>query len=234
MPPKPKNTREEIAAAAFTIIKEEGLEALTARELGRKLNSSAGSIFTLYPSMEDVKLAARRLALEEFRSFISDYKEYSPPFKRIGQMIVTYGKREPELFKLLFMQEHQQPRDFTETMMDLDDVYQICTDLIQRDYGLAQEGARFLFEQMWILAFGLGTMCALGVCTLEDDEIGRRLSVSFMSLYAFIKSGKLMEVYASAEKNPDGTFHGHLVGDLFNLLFDTEQKQNHTHTGKGV
>ena len=75
MPPKPKNTREEIAAAAFTIIKEEGLEALTARELGRKLNSSAGSIFTLYPSMEEVKLAARRLALEEFRRFISDYKE---------------------------------------------------------------------------------------------------------------------------------------------------------------
>ena len=62
MPPKPKSTREEIAAAAFGIIKKDGLSALTARNLGKQLNASAGSIFTVFPSMEDVKLAARELA----------------------------------------------------------------------------------------------------------------------------------------------------------------------------
>ena len=34
MPPKPKFTKEEIAAAALAIIREESVEALTARSLG--------------------------------------------------------------------------------------------------------------------------------------------------------------------------------------------------------
>ena len=37
MPPKPKFTKEDIAAAAFDIIKKGGVSALTARELGKKL-----------------------------------------------------------------------------------------------------------------------------------------------------------------------------------------------------
>ena len=52
MPPKPKNTREEIAAAAFDIVKQEGLSALTEKNVGQRLNSSASSIFTVLPSME--------------------------------------------------------------------------------------------------------------------------------------------------------------------------------------
>ena len=39
MPPKPKFTQEEIAAAALQIIKEQGVEALTARSLGARLGS---------------------------------------------------------------------------------------------------------------------------------------------------------------------------------------------------
>lgn len=41
MPPKPKFTREEIIAAALEIVSEKGIEALTAKELGEKLGSSA-------------------------------------------------------------------------------------------------------------------------------------------------------------------------------------------------
>lgn len=206
MPPKPKCTREEIAAAAFRMIKEEGLSVLTARELGKRLGTSSSPIFTVFQNMEDVKNAARELALAEFREYISDYREYTPAFKRIGMMIVSYGLREPELFKLLFMQEHRDTRGFESTIADLGDVAQTCQELICRDYGMTEPRARLMLEQLWTQAFGLGAMGALGVITLSEEEIGRRLSVIFAGLVMFLKSGR--DVFSDVEHHADGMYHG--------------------------
>ena len=40
---------------------------------------------------EDVKQAARELAVKEFMEYISDYREYTPAFKRIGMLMVSYA-----------------------------------------------------------------------------------------------------------------------------------------------
>lgn len=225
MPPKPKNTREEIAAAAFEIIKQEGLSALTARRLGKSLDSSASSIFTVLPNMEAVKMAARELALAEFKEYISDYREYTPAFKRIGIMIVSYGIHEPELFKLLFMQEHRSEIGFSESLKDLGDIPNVCKELIQRDYGMTQEEASLMFEQLWIQAYGLGSMCAMRVIRLNDEEISKRLSVIFAGLVMLIKSGKIKEVYMDVEKKADGTYHGLKLDDI-PFLQKSESKHN--------
>lgn len=48
MPPKPKFTRDEIAAIAYQMIKEGGVSSLTARDLGSRMGTSARPIFTLF------------------------------------------------------------------------------------------------------------------------------------------------------------------------------------------
>ncbi len=207
MPPKPKNTREEIAAAAFEIIKQEGIAALTARNLGKRLDSSASSIFTVLPSMEAVKIAARELALAEFKEYISGYRKYTPAFKRIGIMIVSYGIHEPELFKLLFMQEDKTEIGFADSLKDLGDIPDVCKELIGRDYGMAPEEAALMFEQFWIQVYGMGSMCAMRVIRLGDEEISRRLSMVLAGLEMLIKSGKGKEIYTDVEKRPDGMYH---------------------------
>lgn len=203
MPPKPKFTREEVASVAFTMIKEGGVSALTARDLGARMGTSARPIFTLFKNMEDVKQAARALAVKEFMAYISDYQEYTPAFKRIGMMIVSYGIHEPELFKLLFLQEHPRGVGFEESLKDLNGMDETCVQLVMRDYGLKEGEARLLFEQMWTHALGLGTMCAMGVCGFTEEEIGRRQGIMFASLLMFIKSGKLEQVISFAEKKSD-------------------------------
>ena len=203
MPPKPRFTREEVASVAFAMIKEGGVSALTARDLGARMGTSARPIFTLFKNMEDVKQAARALAVKEFMVYLSDYQEYTPAFKRIGMMIVSYGIHEPELFKLLFLQEHPQGVSFTESLKDLNGMDETCVQLVMRDYGLTEGEARLLFEQMWTHALGLGTMCAMGVCGFTEEEIGRRQGVMFASLLMLIKSGKQDRVISFAEKKSD-------------------------------
>ena len=39
MPPKPKYTREQIASAAFELVRKNGVQALTARELGKAIGT---------------------------------------------------------------------------------------------------------------------------------------------------------------------------------------------------
>lgn len=213
MPPKPKFSREEIAAAAFQMIKEGGASALTARDLGARMGTSARPIFTMFKNMEDVKHAARELALQEFLDYISDYRDYTPAFKRLGMMIVSYGIHEPELFKLIFLQEHPRGESFAEAMQELGGVDTVCIDLVMKDYGLNREEAQLIFEQMLTHAIGLGTMCAMGVCAFSDEEIGRRQGIMFASLLLFLQSGKMNQIIVRPEKSSDHTVQGRHVED---------------------
>lgn len=206
MPPKPKFTREEIAAVAFQMIKEGGVSSLTARDLGSRMGTSARPIFTLFKNMGEVRQAARALAVEEFMDSIRDCRDYSPAFKRIGMMIVSYGIHEPELFKLLFLQEHPKGASFEQSLLDMDGMDEICIQLVMQDYGLSRENAELLFQQMCTNSFGLGTMCAMGVCDLSEAEIGRRLGIMFTSLMMFIQSGNIDQVISQQEQAL--TYHG--------------------------
>lgn len=209
MPPKPKFTKEEIAAAALAIIREESVEALTARSLGAKLGTSARPIFTVFKSMDEVKWAARALALREFEAYTGDFTAYTPAFKKIGMQMVSYAIHEPEVFKLLFMQEHKEGRCFANTIEDLGGMADICISLIRRDYALTPEEAETLFEQMWVHTFGLGVLCATRVCDFSEEQIANMLGQMFAGMLMVLKSGKKDACAIQPQKDFVGK-----VGDL--------------------
>ena len=106
MPPKPMFTREEIVQAALDIVSERGIEALTARELGVKLGSSARPLFTVFKNMEELHEAVRAAAMARFEACAPDGMENAPIFKQVGMRMVLFGMREPKLYQLLFMEEN--------------------------------------------------------------------------------------------------------------------------------
>ena len=191
MPPKPKFTKEEIASAALALVKEQGVEALTARNLGSRLGASARPIFTVFKSMEEVKWAARELALQEFERYFADFASYTPAFKHIGMQMVSYAIHEPELFKLLFMQEHPRGVSFDSYLSELGTMSQVSIGLIRRDYQLSEEEARTLFVQMWVHTFGLGALCAMKVCDFDEQEIAEKLGQVFGGLLMMLRSGEI-------------------------------------------
>ena len=191
MPPKPKFIKEEIAAAALALVKEQGVEALTARNLGNRLGASARPIFTVFKSMEEVKWAARELALQEFEGYFADFASYTPAFKHIGMQMVSYAIHEPELFKLLFMQEHPRGVSFDSYLSELGSMSEISICLIRRDYQLSEEEARTLFVQMWVHTFGLGALCAMKVCDFSEAEIAEKLGQVFGGLLRMLRSGEI-------------------------------------------
>ena len=91
MPPKPKFTREEITAAALELVSEGGMEALTSRDLGARLGSSARPIFTVFQNMEDLRQAVRQAAMERFNAFSENLPtDFLESYKELFDSLMQY------------------------------------------------------------------------------------------------------------------------------------------------
>ena len=191
MPPKPKFTKEEIVAAALELVSEKGIEALTARELGVRLGSSARPIFTVFNSMEEVQAEVRAAALKRFESYAEKAMHYTPVFKQVGMQMILFAMEEPKLYQLVYMSENAGATDFEGIVDRLGDVAQLCVDVIQRDYSLSEKDAKALFEHVWIYTFGIGALCATGMCRFSQEEIIQMLGQDFMAMLFYAKSGRM-------------------------------------------
>ena len=141
MPPKPKFTKEEIVVAALELVSERGMSALTSRDLGARLGSSARPIFTVFNSMEEVQEAVRDAALKRFESYAEKAVCYTPVFKQVGMQMILFAKEEPMLFQLCYMTDSHNIQNFEDIYQRLGDVAYTCVDVIQRDYASTSESS---------------------------------------------------------------------------------------------
>lgn len=202
MPPKPKFTKEEIVTAALELVSEKGMQALTSRDLGARLGSSARPIFTVFRNMEEVQQEVRRAAMERFNSFAEKALYYTPTFKQFGMQMVLFATKEPKLFQLLFMTENETPKTFEEIFNTLGETAQICIDVIVKDYGLTSQDAKQLFQHVWIHTFGIGALCATRVCHFTEEEINEILGQNFLAMLMLVKSGTLNQPTVKPILNP--------------------------------
>ena len=190
MPPKPKFTKEEIVAAALELVSQKGVEALTARELGEALGSSARPIFTVFRNMEELQEAVRTAAMRRFESYAERTLPDMPLFKQVGMQMVLFGAQEPKLYQLLFMRENRGAVSFEDVFGELGQTAAICMEAIRRDYDLSEADARRLFENVWIYTFGVGALCATRVCHFSVEKLGEMLSTEFQAMMLLVKSGQ--------------------------------------------
>ena len=114
MPPKPKFTKEAIIEAALELVSEKGMSALTSRDLGSRLGSSARPIFTVFNSMEEVQEEVKKAAIKRFESYAEKAIHYTPAFKQIGMQMILFAKEEPMLFQLCYMTDNHNVQTFEE------------------------------------------------------------------------------------------------------------------------
>lgn len=191
MPPKPKYTREEITAAALEVVSQKGIAALTAKELGHALNTSTTPIFTVFDSMQDVQNEVKAAAMARFEAYAHKTGADMPIFKQIGMKMILFAKEEPWLYQLVFMSANSDVRSFDDIYARLGTVADECLDTIRRDYGLSDTDARTLFEHTWIHTFGIGVLCATGMCHFSDEQVSQMLTQDFTAMMTLLKEPKV-------------------------------------------
>lgn len=187
MPPKPKFTKSEIVEVALTIVSEKGIEGLTARELGARLGSSARPIFTVFSGMEELQNEVRLAAMNSFENMRIDNIEGMPKFKQVGMKMVTFAMEKPKLYQLLFMQNDKDGITFDEFFSKLGITAVSSIKTIKEEYSLNHEQAMELFEHIWIHTFGIGALCATGVCNFSWEQISEMLTQDFIAMMTLLK-----------------------------------------------
>ena len=192
MPPKAKYTRAEIVDAAYELVREQGSEALTAREVAKRLGTSPSPIFALFRDMEELKSAVKERASACFGSYMADAEQYHPAYKRRGMQWVKFAQEEPLLFRLLFMQD-MDGVDLETALQRIP--FDVDTDIaiIMQDYHATQQQAAHLFRQMWIYAYGMCTLCAAKVCAFTEQEIAQCLGEIFQGMVFVLRTDKESE-----------------------------------------
>ncbi len=204
MPPKAKFTREEIIAKALEMTRKNGIECVVARELGKALGTSSSPIFTAFGNMEELYEEVRKVALKEFESYVSDALNYTPAFKYVGMKMVEFAMKEPKLFQLVYMREHDGSQTYQMLVEELGETVEICVQIMQKDYELKRQEAELLFRQVWLHTFGICVLVAGKICRLSLEEISEMLGVEFQGILMLIKSGKYHSVPINSAKEMKG------------------------------
>ncbi len=191
MPPKPKFTKAEIIEIALQLIERDGLESLTARNLGKELGSSARPIFTVFNSMQDVTDAAIKKADNIYTSYVNEGLQAPLPFKGVGMAYIRFAEERPKLFQLLFMKENCALPDTNSVLMDIETNYGKILNSICNSYGIAEDIAKKMYLHTWIYSHGIAVLIATKVCEFTTEQISQMLTDVFISLLMRAKRGEL-------------------------------------------
>lgn len=212
MPRKPKYTKEEIAEHSLEIIRKQGAQNLTARELAKDLGTTVAPIFVHYSSMEELKQDVRMLARNRFRDYIRKGLEEKIPLLGVGTRYVRFAREEAEMYRFLFLSDNVA--DAKESHYGMDEF--ICSQKMVQEcvkdfYRLGDLQTKHFARNMWLVAHSMATLIVAGGGSYTEEEVGAIYVEFALSLCKAFK-----EVPGLAE----GTFD---KDEVFGQLLDREQ-----------
>ncbi|MEE0896541.1 MAG: helix-turn-helix domain-containing protein [Acutalibacteraceae bacterium] len=176
MPPKPKYTKEEIVAAAFELTREKGIDAVVAREVGKRLDTSSSPIFTIWNSMDELRAEVRELAKEKYIQYMDGIFDYTPSFKEFGMRCVRFAADEPNLFRLLFLTKQEEHSPYTRFKQDFEGIFTSLMAEIENQFNLSKSQADELLSQMIIFANGIAAYMITDANSFSKESVSYRIS----------------------------------------------------------
>ena len=178
--PKPKFTKEQIVETAVDIIRTSSVEAITAQEIARRLGASTRPVFTYFDTLDDLRAAAAERAKQIYNAYAERGLKMTPAFKGYAMEYIRFAAQEPSLFRLLFMRK-SQTRSLIEYLEQEGHLHSVRQTVMQ-SFGLDAAQADWLYENMWLYAHGIATLCASEAVVFSEGEIAGRLGALCRSL----------------------------------------------------
>ena len=176
-------SRETIAAAGLEVIRRQGVDALTARALGKQLGCSLSPIFTVFKDMDEIHTAVRQAAADLFADYVKDVLDYQPAFKEYGMRLIRFAKQEQNVFQL-FLERGNSLLDNAPVMALK------CLDEIRESYQLTDDRIQILYRQLWAFTCGIAVLAMQSPEEYPEEVISGMISTQFISTLSFLKSGR--------------------------------------------
>ncbi len=182
MPPKAKIGKSQIIDMAFEIVRQEGVEALNARYLAKKLNVSTQPIFSNFNKMTEILQEVVQKSAEFYHGYTKAAMESGkyPEYKASGMAYIAFAKEHKNLFKLLFMRSRSEQ----EIKDDVEAVTQSVLKIIAEQNGVTVDEAYKLHIAMWVVVHGIASMAVTGYLTLTESDCSDILTNAYLGAKA--------------------------------------------------
>lgn len=99
-----------------------------------------------------------------------------PPFFGVGVQYLAFARQEPELYKLLFLQQNKEGKSEALAAMERSRV--LVRPSLMKIYRMEEAAADLYFRNMWLVVHSLATLLVTGGCTYGPEEMEKSLPVS--------------------------------------------------------
>ena len=165
MPRAPETTKEAILDGALQLVRSQGHEALTARNLAAFLGCSTQPILYQFPNME----ALKELTYQKADAYHSEYILAKDDLLEIGLRYIQFAKEEPHLFRFLFQSGRFNGHSLAELIRAPEAA--AVLSIVSTEESLAPEDAAAFFEPLAALVHGYASFIANNAMQYDPESI---------------------------------------------------------------
>ena len=181
MSTKIKISKDMILDAAFDIVRKDGMEKLSNRELANRLKCSIRPIYYQFENVQQMQKELYAKIEHYFYKFILDNMlEEIPKYKQVGINYIKFAQKEKRLFQILFMSDIGLTPDAFVSKAGED--YEEVEKLIKISTNIRDEDIKEFHTKMWFFCHGIATLVASDTIKLTDKQIQDLLSYEFQAL----------------------------------------------------
>lgn len=164
-----KIKKEDLLKGAIKIIRTEGIEELSARNLAKTCECSTQPIFRLFENMDDLKNTVYEDVYEIQKKYLTNGEKHQVPFIGIGLSYIEFATKEKNLFKFLFMSTNSKYNNIL-SMTETEEG-QKYIEMIEKSTGLSAQSSKQIYINTWLIIHGIASMMATTNSKLSKEEI---------------------------------------------------------------
>lgn len=171
MPPKVKITKEMVINAAFEVTREHGIEAVNAKSVANYLKCSTQPVMYNFATIEELKLTVfdKAFACMKEQVVFPTGKKSEYPMREVGLDYISFARREPNLFKLLFESSYSERCPIDELGVDID--FQPVIEVFARFLNTSVEEARAEWLIRYFMVHGIASRIVNQKVDYSDEQL---------------------------------------------------------------
>lgn len=183
--PRQRITKDMVVGAAFEIVRNDGMEQITAKNIADKIGCSVQPIYSYCKNMDGLKRDVVLKTKEFIQEYVAVRLEGDNIFESTGKAYIQLAGEEPHLFRVFIL--HQR-----ENITSLSDLYQSeanprMAEWIAKNMGISVPQARELHLNMLIYTIGLGTILAVTTPGIPAKEIYEQHKRAYQAFFHQMK-----------------------------------------------
>lgn len=187
MPPIKKYSRDDIIEAVSLMVEEEGLKAVNARSIAKRLNASVQVIYHNFLTIEELINEVINAIYQKYKKYLLDHDDEEKPYLAKGMAYVGFARDYPEYFKILYMNAYDM--SVNDLMVKDKETNDIIKNTISANFKLRESDLDQFHQTVWIFTHGIACLVATSTISFSDEEIRKLLIDTVQNLYIGFNKG---------------------------------------------